>query len=216
MSHPAIADGYLVTLDSMDNQIYCFGKGPTATTVTIQDDVIGLGDSVLITGMVTDESAGTKQQEQSVRFPNGVPAIADEDMTVWMEHLYHYRPCPDDAQGVEVVITTLDPNGNTYELGRATTDLSGIFGIDVNPPVPGLYKIMVTFEGSDSYYGSWAETYIKVEEAPASGQEMQFEQVSAESVTETAIITTEITIISAIAIACVIGVVAFWTLRKRK
>jgi hypothetical protein len=30
---PAIADGYVVALDSFDNQIYCYGKGPRATTV---------------------------------------------------------------------------------------------------------------------------------------------------------------------------------------
>jgi hypothetical protein len=76
------------------------------------------------------------------------------------------KPCPKNAEGVEVVITTLDPNGNTYELGRTTTSLSGTFGCAVEPPVPGLYKIIATFEGSESYYGSYAETYLFVEEAP--------------------------------------------------
>ena len=37
---PAIADGYLVILDSFDNQIYGYGKGPSATTVTVRNDVV--------------------------------------------------------------------------------------------------------------------------------------------------------------------------------
>jgi hypothetical protein len=33
MSTLSIADGYAVSLNMMDNQIYCFDKGQTATTV---------------------------------------------------------------------------------------------------------------------------------------------------------------------------------------
>ena len=29
-----IADGFIVGLNFYDNQIYCYGKGPSATTVT--------------------------------------------------------------------------------------------------------------------------------------------------------------------------------------
>jgi outer membrane protein assembly factor BamB len=156
------ADGYIVGLNYYDNRIYCLGKGPSATTVSGPATTIPLGEEVLITGTVTDVSPGTQQLEQASRFPNGVPAVSDASQEGWMEYVYMQQGCPGNAAGVEVVITTLDPNGNTYELGRTTTSLSGTFGCAVNPPVPGLYKIIVTFEGSNAYYGSHAETYINV------------------------------------------------------
>ena len=37
-----------------------------------------------------DVSPGTKSAEQMLRFPNGVPAVADEDMTDWMEYVYEF------------------------------------------------------------------------------------------------------------------------------
>ncbi|PVX24019.1 MAG: hypothetical protein CW716_10955, partial [Candidatus Bathyarchaeum sp.] len=163
-SGAAIGDGYIVGLSLYDNQIYCFGKGPSETTVTAPETSIPLGSEVLIKGTVIDASAGTEQTEQAARFPQGVPAIADEYQENWMEYVYMGLTCPDDAEGVEVVITTVDPNGNTYELARTTTDLSGTFGCAISPPVPGLYKIIATFEGSSAYYGSCAVTYLNVEE----------------------------------------------------
>jgi hypothetical protein len=216
-----VADGSLVYLNAYDMQVYCVGKGPSETTVSVQSDVVSLGDSVLIKGSVFDLAAGTKQQEQAGRFPNGVPAVSDESMSEWMEYVYMQKPCPKDASGVEVVITTLDPNGNTYELGRTTTSLSGTFGCAVNPPVPGLYKIIATFEGSNAYYGSYAETYINVGEAPSPAATMEPELTAPApaapvEATEAPLITTEIAIIAAVAVACVIGVAAFWALRRRK
>ena len=214
-----VADGSLVYLNAYDMQVYCIGKGPSATTVTAAPKVTALGSSIVVEGTVTDQSAGTKQDEQTARFPNGVPAVSDESMSEWMEYVYMQKPCPQDASGVEVVLTTLDPNGNTYELGRATTSLSGTFGCAVNPPVPGLYTIIATFEGSDSYYGSYSETYINVGEAPTAAQPMEPEPTTPEPTGPTAeapLITTEIAIIAAVAVACIIGIVAFWALRKRK
>jgi hypothetical protein len=214
----AIADGYIVALDLFDNRIYCYGKGPSATTVTASPKVSGWGDTVLVEGTVMDVSAGTTYPEQAGRFPNGVPAISDEDQEVWMEYVYQQRPMPVNAEGVEVVLTTLDPNGNTYELGRATTSDNGAFGCEVDLPVPGVYKIIATFEGSNAYGGSVAETYVTVTESRSASQEMQLEQVTLEqtTTTEAPLIATETAIIAAVAVACLIGVVAFLALRKRK
>ena len=137
------------------------------------------------------------------------------------------KPCPEDAEGVEVVLTTLDPNGNTYEIGRATSSLSGVFGCAFTPEVPGLYKIIATFEGSDSYYSSYAETYINVEEAPSPAQPIEPEPAAPDlaalqpsqpeptASAEAELITTEAAIIAAVAVA-IVSVVAFWALRKRK
>jgi hypothetical protein len=213
----AVADGYLVHLNVYDMQVYCMGKGPSAITVEAPMITLSLGDSVVIRGTVTDQCAGAKQLVEAGKF-SYVPAISDGDMGRWMEYLYMQKPMPTDAEGVEVVLTTLDPNGNTYELGRTTTDVSGTFGIAVDPPVQGLYKIIATFKGSESYYGSSAVTYINVEEAPSATQSMEPELTATNptATTETTFITTEAAILATVAVVCIIGVVAFWTLRKRK
>ena len=115
---------------------------------------------------MTDQAPGTKQTEQAGRFPNGLPAICDEDQEAWMEYVYSQQLKPTNATGVEVKLETLDPNGNFYEIGRATSDSSGMYSCMFTPEVPGKYTIIATFEGSLSYYGSSAETALGVEEAP--------------------------------------------------
>jgi len=161
-----LADGFLVGLNFYDNQIYCYGKGPSATTVTAPDTVVPLGDDVLIKGTVIDTAAGTEQLEQAARFPNGVPAISDEDMTEWMEYVYMQQPIPADAKGVEVTLDTVDPNGNWIHIGRVTSDISGSFSYMWTPDIEGKYTVIATFEGSESYYASYAETAIGVGPAP--------------------------------------------------
>ena len=64
----AIADGYAVCLDQMDLQIYNYGKGQTATTVTAAPKVSTQGVPSL-EGTVTDQSPGA----------TGTPAISDSD-----------------------------------------------------------------------------------------------------------------------------------------
>jgi hypothetical protein len=159
-NNPAIADGYIVTLNSFDNQIYCFGKGPSATTVTAEPSIVAKGSSVMIKGTVTDQSAGAK----------GTPAISDADQENWMEYLYQQRPIPGDAKGVPVILTALDPNGNSQNIGTATSDLAGNFGIMYTPPVEGQYTIMATFAGSEAYGSSYATTYMGVGKATAQPQ----------------------------------------------
>ena len=242
----AVADGYLVYLNSYDMQIYCVGKGPSETTVSGPATTIPLGEEVLITGSVIDLSTGTEQNEQAARFPNGVPAMSDASMSEWMEYVYMQKQMSQNATGVEVVITTVDPNGNTYELGTATSTTTGTYGCTFEPPVPGLYRIIATFEGSDSYYGSCAETYVNVGEAPIAAQPMEpdlaaptpsqpeptateltapelttpepteLETAEPTQAVEAPLVTTEIAIIAVVAVACVICTVAFWALRKRK
>jgi outer membrane protein assembly factor BamB len=162
----AIADGYFAYFNDYDGQVYCIGKGPSATTVSIQNDVITHGNSVLIKGTVTDKSAGTNQNEQAARFPNGVPAMSDEDMSAWMEYVYMQKPRPTDAVGVDVSLDTIDPNGNYVHIGRATSDINGMFSYMFTPEVPGKYTVVATFAGSESYWGSYAETAVGVSEAP--------------------------------------------------
>jgi hypothetical protein len=167
----AIADGFLVYLNAYDGKIYCVGKGPSATTVTASPKVSVHGSNVLVEGTVIDTAAGTKQNEQAARFPDGVPAVSDESMTDWMEYVYMQKPRPANATGVEVVLTVLDPNNNYYEVGRTTSDSDGFFKLSFTPEVPGEYTIIASFEGSGAYYGSHAKTAVNVEEAPAATPE---------------------------------------------
>ncbi|MCW4044132.1 MAG: PQQ-binding-like beta-propeller repeat protein [Candidatus Bathyarchaeota archaeon] len=151
-----IADGRLVGLNYYDMQLYCFGKGPSATTVAASPEVSVHGNSVLVKGTVTDQTPAAK----------GTPAISDEDMSAWMEYLYMQQAMPQNAKGVEVTLDALDPNGNFVNIGTVTSDLSGNFAKAFVPEVPGLYTIIATFAGSKSYYGSYAETFVQVDEAP--------------------------------------------------
>jgi len=139
--------------------------GPSATEVSIQNDVVTLGSNVLLKGMVTDESAGTKTTDKVARFPNGVPAISDENMDAWMQYVWMQQECPADVTGVAVHLTAIDPNGNYQDIGVATSNALGNFAFAYNPPVPGLYTVTATFEGSNSYYSSMAGTSFVVTSA---------------------------------------------------
>jgi len=171
-----IADGFLVGVNYYDNQIYCYGKGPSVTTVSASPKVSEHGDSVLIEGMVTDESPGAIKLAKNLGYANGVPAISDEDQQAWMEYVYSQQACPGNAKGVEVSLDTLDPNGNFVHIGTATSDKSGTYSYMFTPEVPGKYTIIATFAGSKSYYSSYAETAIGVEETPAASPPIEFPQ----------------------------------------
>jgi outer membrane protein assembly factor BamB len=162
-----VADGLIVTANEYDNNIYCIGKGPSEVTVTASPKISTNGDNVLIEGTVTDISPGTKGLLLSSRFPNGVPAVADESMGTWMEYLYEQQAMPTDAKGVEVTLDAVDPNGNFVHIGTVTSDSSGMFKKAFTPEVPGEYTIIASFAGSKSYYTSYAETAIAVSDAPA-------------------------------------------------
>ena len=156
-SGPAIADGYAVLMNGYDNQIYCFGKGLTTTTVAASPEIVTKGSSVLIKGTVTDQSPGQQ----------GTPAIADQDMTAWMEYQHMQKPKPADAKGVQVTLTAIDPNGNTQNIDTVTSDMQGLYSAIWTPPVEGKYTIVARFDGSESYWSSIAETAIGVSVAPS-------------------------------------------------
>ena len=156
---PVIADGYLVALNVADGQIYAFGKGQTATTVSTPDTAIPLGTQVLIKGTVTDQSSG----QTGLGIPaKGTPAISDADMSQWMEYLYNQQPVPDHASGVPVTLTAVDSNHNTINIGTTTSDNAGLFHIAWTPPATGEYTIIASFGGSNSYFASSAENGLAV------------------------------------------------------
>ena len=102
-SAPAIVDGVMVTLNAYDNQIYAYGKGPTAITVTAPNIGVTTATPITITGTIIDISAGTKQEAPAANFPNGVPCVSDESQSEWMEYVYMQQPMPNNMTGVPVI-----------------------------------------------------------------------------------------------------------------
>jgi len=195
MSLRAIADGYLVGYNGYDNRIYCFGKGPSATTVTASPKVTVRGIGVLIEGTVTDQSLGTKN----------TPAIGDEYMSEWMEHVHMQKPYPENLEGVEVILTAIDPNGNLQEIGKVKSDSSGLFKKLFTPDIQGEYVITATFKGSESYGSSRATTAVGVLDASPNGDQ-------ADSFSEFKLYL----IVATAAITAVIAIVGMLLLRKSR
>ena len=102
-------------------------------------------------------------------------------------------------------LSTIDPNGNTYDIGTATSNTDGTFGLLWTPEVPGKYEIIATFEGSDSYFSSYATTYVGVSEP----LETPPPETTPPPPTETYITGSTIAILAGIAIA------VFLILRKK-
>jgi hypothetical protein len=169
--------------------IYCYGPGNSKTTVSAPQTVPALGESVTITGTVTDDTptgrlnlnaAGTSIFEDTKPVAGsydfvlkGTPAISDADQEAWMDYLFHQRPLPGNAKGVEVTIDAMDPNNNFIHIGTVTSDSSGNYGCLWKPEVPGTYQIIATFAGSGAYSASYSETYMSVGEAPPTPAEPQ-------------------------------------------
>ncbi|WNZ29797.1 MAG: PQQ-binding-like beta-propeller repeat protein [Candidatus Bathyarchaeota archaeon] len=219
--HTLIGDSTIVGLNGYDNRIYSIGKGPSEITVESPLMGLALGSSVTLRGRVTDISPGTQDYAISARFPNGVPVVADEDMTEWMEYVYMQFGRPANVNGVPVKIEIVDPNGEYAWIGTATTDVYGNYGYSFRPQVEGQYMIIATFEGSASYFGSTSTTYFTVDPAPTPAAPIEPEEPETPvapiepTQPEAPLITTEIAIIIAVAVVAVIGVAAYWMLKRK-
>jgi hypothetical protein len=161
----AIADGFLVTWNSFDKQIYTYGKGQTATTASIQNDIITEGNDIIIKGTVTDQCPGTQQSTQKANFPAGVPCVSDASMTDWMEYVYMQQPKPANATGVQVTLSVIDANGNNRVIGTATTNDDGFYSFKWTPDIQGEYTVYASFAGSESYWPSHTVTSFAVNPA---------------------------------------------------
>ena len=162
-----IGDSIIASMDTYDQRVYAIGKGPSATTVTAPDTAVPLGSSVVIRGTVMDVSPGTKDSSIAMRFPNGVPAVADECMGDWMLYVYKQFPRPSNVTGVWVKLDAINVyTGEYIDIGGTNTDSAGFYTVMWTPPKEGLYTILATFPGSKSYYPSFAQTSIGVTAAP--------------------------------------------------
>ena len=210
-AHPqtmAIADGTLVYWNNYDHQVYAVGKGPSSTTVSISNDVIPSGSSVMIKGTVTDVSAGTQQSQQALRFPNGVPAVSDESMSDWMAYVYMQKPRPTNATGVSVTLSVVDSNGNYRDIGTTTADADGFFSFNWMPDIEGKYTVYASFEGSESYWPSHAVTAFNVDAVAATAAPTDAPQSTADLYFVPAIAGLFVAII-------VVGLLTILMLRKR-
>ena len=152
---PAVADGYMVTFNDYDQQVYAFGKGKTTTTIDAPTLAVTKGSSVILRGTVTDQSPGAKD----------TPAISDDNMSPWMEYLYMQKPKPTNAVGVPVTISVVDSNGNYRDIGSVTSDSDGFFSLNWKPDIEGKYTVYASFAGSESYWSSHAVTAFAVDPA---------------------------------------------------
>jgi outer membrane protein assembly factor BamB len=159
-ANPTLAYGIMTTLNAYDNQVYAYGRGPSATTVSAPQVGATTSTPVTITGTVTDVAAGSKQEAVAANFPNGLPCVSDDSMTGWMEYVYMQQPCPTTVTGVPISIDVLDSNGNYRNIGTATSDGSGTFAFTWTPDIPGDFTVIATFAGSESYYPSNAEAHF--------------------------------------------------------
>jgi hypothetical protein len=204
-----LADGFFVYYNYYDNQIYSVGKGPSQTTVSASPKVSAYGSSVIVEGKVIDIAAGTSQAEQAARFPNGVPAVSDASQSAWMPYVYMDQPKPTNATGVPVTISVTDANGNYRSIGTVTSDADGFFTLNWKPDIQGQYTVYASFDGSESYWPSHAETSFAVEPAAPTPTPTA---APAESVADQYFVPAVIGIIIAIAVGFAVTILV---LRKR-
>jgi hypothetical protein len=146
--------GYMLSFNAYDNQVYCYGKGQTQTTVETST-VYNAPNQLQISGTVTDQSPG----QTCLGIPAaGTPAIDDAYQSRWMEYLYMQSPKPTNATGVPVTLSYIDSNNNTFTIGNTRTDINGQYSYVFTPNIDGPYTIIASFAGSNSYFSSTAQT----------------------------------------------------------
>jgi hypothetical protein len=164
----SIAYGILLSRNAYDNQIYAFGKGPSTMTVTAPNIGVTTATPITIAGTVMDISAGATQDAVAKNFPNGIPCVSDASQSHWMEYVYQQQPFPTGTTGVQVTLSVIDANNNFRTIGSTTSDSSGTFALTWTPDIPGQYAVIASFGGSNSYYGTTAETHFYASSPSAS------------------------------------------------
>jgi hypothetical protein len=194
MTVGAIADGYLAAPNSWDGSLYVFGRGKSSTTVTATPAVIADGSAVLIQGTVLDQSPAQ---------PN-TPCVSKDSMTTQMEYLHLQEPSDglwhnESLTGVSVSLTAFNENGDFFDIATVTTNgYYGTFAQSWTPPNEGIYEIVASFVGDDSYGSSAAATAVSVGPAPEEPEPLPEAVVPDDTMT---IVGTGVAIIIAIAVA---------------
>ena len=77
-----------------------------------------------------------------------------------------------NALGVDVTLSVIDANNNFREIGTTTTS-DGFFTFNWKPDIEGPFRVYANFNGTESYYSSYAVASFVVDTAPASQQQTQ-------------------------------------------
>lgn len=158
----AAADGYSVVTSQYGGFTYFLGKGKSQTTIQAPLAAVTQGQSLVITGTVTDLSPAQL----------GAACVSEKSMGAYMSYLHLQSQLqnmlhPEAPTGVSVSIDAIDPKGNYVHVADVTTDIAGTYSYLWKPDQQGKYSITATFAGSPSYGSSWAETAIGVDPTPA-------------------------------------------------
>jgi hypothetical protein len=198
------ADGYSTMNDQYSGTMYVLGIGPSQTTVSAPGTAISQGQSVVLTGTVTDLSIAQP----------GAACVSEASMGAYMSYLHLQSQLqnmlhPEAPTGVPVSIDAIDPDGGYVHIGDTTTSIAGGYSFMWTPDKVGKYDVTVTFAGSPSYGSSWAETAVGVTAAPA-------EIKIPEAIVPTDYSGTLNAILAAVVVAIVLALVAIaLTLRKK-
>jgi exosortase/archaeosortase len=157
-----------------------------------------------------DVSPGTQQQLVASNFPYGLPCVSDESQSLFMEAVYQQQPMYSNMTGVPVTISVIDSNNNLRDIGTATSNAMGTFGLTWTPDISGNYQVIASFKGSNSYYPSSSSTYLYAGETPT-----QAPVVTPASNAATASDVMTYLAAGVIAIIIAIAVVGLLILRKR-
>jgi len=204
MTPGAVADGYLTASNPNDGYMYVYGKGKSATTVTAAPKTIAKGTEVLIEGTVLDQSPAQP----------GTPCVSKDSMSTQMEYLHLQMPITglwgdETITGVPVKLTAISEDLDVIDLGAVTTNgYYGTFSHAWTPPEEGVYTIMASFNGDDSYGSSTAATAVSVGPAPEEPPVIEPE----EPADYTPML---LGLMVAVAVAIIIGIVNLWALRKK-
>jgi outer membrane protein assembly factor BamB len=133
-SMPAIIANGKYVVHSHADYLYCFGIGPTTTTIDLTSQAICSGQSTTICGSVEDMSSFSQQY----------PELQNQ----WVD-------------GAPVVLSYVK-DGTWTDFATVNTDSAGTFIYDWTPPSEGTYKVVARFEGNDRYYYSSAQETVQV------------------------------------------------------
>ena len=200
----SIAYGYLVATDGENGIQYCIGKGKSATSITAPLTTVPSGTPVLLQGTIKDMSPGAEN----------TPCVSDADMDEWMDYLYGQNATllndPPKPEGVSVRLSAIGPNGDVIDIGAVTSDSGGMFKKMWTPTIEGEYTVYATFDGSNSYWGSYAQTALGISEAVQDGSGGEPQQTPPDYTMT--IVAAAIAIIVAVVI---VGALLFLSIKKR-
>ena len=109
-----------------------------------------------------------------------------------------------------VVLSVVDSNNNCRQIGTTTTDENGAFSYTWTPDITGNFAVYATFEGTNGYYPSSAESSFNVMAAAAATPTPS--PAASAPMTDTYVLISAIAIIIAVAI---VGAVLALMVKKR-